>query len=227
MTLLRACRLFEDVPEEALRQVLLPQGKPQEFAEQTAIISPQGQVSWFGVILEGKVEISQIFSDGFSSLMETLEPPALLGLDLICTETRRAPYYAVAVSRVRLLRFSADVVLQPGFLPEACRLDVWRKLLLLLSRENLRKHYRLAILSQRGLRNRILTYLTMQTERLEVNSFQIPMSRAELADYLCVNRSALSHELSRMEQEGLILFRKNRFTLLEKGKERSTWASLQ
>ena len=51
--------------------------------------------------------------------------------------------------------------------------------------------------------------------------------REELAAFLCVNRSALSHELSRMEAEGLIRFRKNEFTLLEAGRGRSAWSGTE
>jgi len=71
----------------------------------------------------------------------------------------------------------------------------------------------LAILSLKGLRERIMTYLRMQSARRGKTTFAISFSREELADFLCVNRSALSHELSLMQQEGLIQFRKNVFTV--------------
>ena len=87
----------------------------------------------------------------------------------------------------------------------------------LVSHDNMRRYYRIAILSQKGLRSRILTYLTMQAERLCCSSFAIPFNREELADYLCVNRSALSHELKRMEREGILRTRKNLFVLCQDG----------
>ena len=98
-------------------------------------------------------------------------------------------------------------------------MDAISRLLTLISHENMKKEYRLAILSQKGLRERIMTYLTMQAARRQTNTFSIPFSREELASFLCVNRSALSHELSRMEQEGLITFRKNVFSLLQSARE--------
>ena len=87
--------------------------------------------------------------------------------------------------------------------------------------------FRVPILSQRGLRDRVLVYLTMQAERRGTMTFRIPFSREELAAFLCVNRSALSHELSRMEAEGLIRFRKNEFTLLSAGEKRSAWSGME
>ncbi len=184
-------------------------------------------MDWFAVILEGKVHISQIFSNGAVSLMDVLGPGWTVAADLICTRTRRSPYYAVAGTAVQVFQFPGALMLEPGQLPGSLQLDLCRGFLTLLSDDDLRKHYRLAILSQRGLRDRVLVYLTMQAERRGTNSFRVPFNREELAAFLCVNRSALSHELSLMEEEGLIRFRKNEFTLLAEGKGRSAWSTLE
>lgn len=227
LRILKNCRLFQELPTETLERDILPHGKLQKFGKQALLIAPGDQVDWFAVVLRGRVQISQIFSDGTASLMDALGSAHLLGLDLICTRTRRAPYYAVAGTAVAVLRFPGELLLESGTLPETERAALCRRLLTLLSDDNLRKHYRLAILSQRGLRGRVLVYLTMQAERRGTGAFKIPFSREELASFLCVNRSALSHELSRMEREGLIRFRKNEFTLLSAGKGQSTWTSVE
>ena len=222
---LRRCRLFQNLPPEALERDVLPRGKIQAFEKQAVLIAPGDRVAWFAVVLRGKVQISQIFSDGTSSLMDALGPGHTLGTDLICTRSRRSPYYAVTGGGMELIRFPAALLLEEGALPEETVLR--RNLLALLSDDNLRKHYRLAILAQRGLRDRVLVYLTMQAERRGTSTFRVPFSREELAAFLCVNRSALSHELSLMEAEGLIRFRKNEFTLLSAGRMRSTWSALE
>ena len=224
---LQACRLFRNLPEDVIRQYVLPLARLQRFEKQAVIIDLREYVDRFGVIAEGSVQILQMFSDGFTSLMNTLRPPYLLGADLICTESRRAPYCAAAAAETAVLSLPSELVLVSGLLPEPERLEVYRQLLSYISNENMRKHYRLAILSQRSVRNRVLTYLTMQAGRRGVNSFRIPFSRDELAAFLCVNRSKLSHELSLMEQEGLIRFRKNQFTLLAAGEQLSTWKPLE
>ena len=87
------------------------------------------------------------------------------------------------------------------------------RLLMLVSHENMKKEYRLAILSRNGLRERIISYLSMQANRLNRSSFSVPFSREEMASFLCVNRSALSHELSKMQKDGILSFSKNSFTL--------------
>ena len=218
---LQRCPLLAGLSEEFIGQTLLPLGKVREFPKNGTLISAQEQIDWFGIVLEGRVQIVQIFSSGMSSLMENLLPSYALGLDLLFTKTRKSPYCAVAAAPSRVMVFSGKLLTQPGLLPEEERFSIRQQLLTMISQANMRKHNRIAILSQRGLRDRVLTYLMLQANRRAEDSFQISFSREELADYLCVNRSALSHELSLMEQEGLIRFRKNQFTLLPKGE--SSW----
>ena len=113
----------------------------------------------------------------------------------------------------RIAYFPGELVIRPGMLPEEWRAELNRQLAAWISNVNIKKEYRLAILSQKGLRERIFTYLTLQASRRQTTAFAIPFSREELAAYLCVNRSALSHELSLMQEEGLISFQKNHFRL--------------
>lgn len=228
LSVLKKCRLFQGLPPEALERRVIPQGEFRGFEKQALLIAPGDRVDWFAVVLRGRVQIAQIFSDGTTSLLDALGPGRVLAADLIGTRSLRSPYYATAVSGLQVLRFPRELLLEPGgALPEEERLALCRSLLAMLSDDNLRKHYRLAILSQHRLRDRVLIYLTMQAERRGASTFRIPFSREELAAYLCVNRSALSHELSVMQREGLIRVQKNEFTLLSAGKSRSTWSGLE
>lgn len=72
---------------------------------------------------------------------------------------------------------------------------------------------RLDILSCRSTREKILMYLHEESQRAHASTFEIPYNRQELADFLCIERSALSRELSRMQAEGIIVFERNRFSI--------------
>ena len=205
--------LFSALSEEVLRQDVLPHRQVQEYRKGEFLIEPRQQVNRFGVILSGKVHIQHISPEGNYSLMSVLTAGEILGADLICTRTRISPYHAAVAAPTRVVYFPTELITRPGFIREPWRLKALTALLTLISHENMKKEYRLAILTQKGLRQRIVTYLTMQAARLQKNTFSIPFSREELAAFLCVNRSALSHELSKMQQEGLLSFRKNVFTL--------------
>lgn len=221
---LGTCRLFQGISEESVRQYLQPRGILREFARGEELIAPHRRVDWFAVVLEGQVHILQLFSDGASSLTDILRPSYVLGADLLCTGSRLSPYYAVAETACRVLIFPGEL-LEGNSLPESVCAPLRRNMLELIARDNMRKHYRLAILSQHGLRSRVLVYLTMQAAKRGGNTFRIPFSRDEMADYLCVNRSSLSHELSKMERDGLIRFHRNEFTLLAPGLDQSAWST--
>lgn len=205
--------LFADFPDEIIIKHILPHKQLIDYRKGQFIIEPQQTVNRFGIVLSGKIHIMHLFSEGNYSLMTVLSPGKLLGADLICTRSQIAPYHGIAATAVSILYLPADLLTKPGLLPDAYRFQALQHLLTLISQENMKKEYRLAILSQKGLRERIITYLSMQAARLHKNTFTIPFSREELAAFLCVNRSALSHELSLMKQEGLITFRKNEFTI--------------
>lgn len=215
LPLLLQNELLGALPEEIVRSQVLPHATLREASRGQYLIAPQQKVDHFAVILRGKVQLQHLFADGSYDLFGVLRPAYTLGADLLCTRTRLAPYCAITTAPTDLLLFPADLILQPGLLAEEWRLRVLERLLCMISNENLKREYRLAILSRRGLRDRILAYLTMQAAKRGTQTFAIPFSREELASFLCVNRSALSHELSLMEQEGLIRFRKNVFTLRE------------
>lgn len=72
---------------------------------------------------------------------------------------------------------------------------------------------KLGYMSKRTTREKLISYLSDQAEIQDSNSFTIPMNRQQLADFLSVDRSAMSNELCKMRDEGLIVFNKNKFTL--------------
>ena len=208
--------LFSDLTEEEVRYEILPHGQLLDIPKRNYLIQYQESCETFGVVIKGKLNLLHIYGDGNYSIMDALEEADLFGLDLICTDSRISPYYAVAMQQTQVLSFPAKLVMEPGMLREEMRQRVLFRTMKYVAQENMRKEYRLAILYQNGLRDRIMAYLTMQADKRQSDTFTVPFSRGEMASHLCVNRSCLSHELSLMEQEGIIKFHRNHFTLLNR-----------
>ena len=212
--ILKKSPIFSELPEDVLKNQILPLGRQREAAKGNHLIYLQETCDNFGVILSGKVNLIHVYENGNYAIMGILEKSDMLGADLACTRSRVSPYYAVAVQETKVLSFPISMVLLPGTLPDEIRLNILHRMLIFVADENIRKEYRLAILFQKGLRDRIMTFLTMQASKRKTNTFTVPFTRDEMASYLCVNRSCLSHELSLMEQEGILTFNRNTFTLL-------------
>ena len=92
--------------------------------------------------------------------------------------------------------------------------DIETSLTYRLADDNIKMAKKIEILVERGLRERILTYLNILTSKSGSNSVSVRMNREQLAQFLCVNRSALSNELNKMKKEGIIDFKKDKFTIL-------------
>jgi CRP-like cAMP-binding protein len=89
-----------------------------------------------------------------------------------------------------------------------------KNMLYILAEKNIILTKKMEHLSRRTTREKLLSFLSNQAVMTKNNMLKIPFNRQELADYLCVDRSALSRELSLMQNEGLIRFAKNYFELL-------------
>ena len=83
----------------------------------------------------------------------------------------------------------------------------------ILSKENIELIQKIENISQKTIRDKLLTYLSNEAKRNKSNIFEIPFNRQDLADYLNIDRSAMSFELSKMQKDGLIKFEKNKFML--------------
>ena len=212
---LRGTKLFQDIPLELLHEYVIPKGTVSRFAKDSCLFSTQDRVDTIQIVLSGKINIIYYYADGSYTLASAVLPMRVLGLDLIATRTRISPYHAIAAEPCEIFSFPADAVLKPGDIPENARQIMLNQLLIMLSHFHLQNEKHLMVLSRNGLRDRIMTYLSLQAQQKKTFSFSIPFSREEMAAYLCVNRSALSHELSLMRAEGWIDFSKNRFTLLK------------
>ena len=123
-------------------------------------------------------------------------------------------YTHLAPSTVLLLELGRTVGGCPGSCK--CHQKLMENLLEVLAQKNLLLNRRLGHLCRRTTRDKQLSFLHEQAAAAGSNAFAIPFDRQQMADYLCVERSAMSAALSRLREEGLISYRRNRFWLTGK-----------
>lgn len=157
------------------------------------------------VLLSGAMRAVRLDADGSEFLYQQLNPGYLVAGEVACTPRRTSPYAVRTLERCTTWSISVDRLGDPALPPELR--------LALLGNQNIRKYYKIDALSVKSARQRILKYLTAQAGRSGSTTFTIPFDREAMANYLCLNRSVLSHTLKELEGEGVLTFRKNRFTL--------------
>ncbi len=120
---------------------------------------------------------------------------------------------AVAVKDSRVLFVNVRKVFHTCPTPCGRHTDVIRNLVTVSSRKNIRLSQRILDTSSKTIRGRLISYLSREVHLQGSRDLTIPFDRQQLADYLGVDRSALSKELGKMKQDGLLDYHKNRFTI--------------
>lgn len=206
--------LFRDMTAEEIKEIVDHiQGRMVTLEAGEAYCMPGDLLTNVGVIVSGEVLISKIMDSGDENLIQKFQQGYLLGADIAYSTTRINPYYIYASMRSEIWTFPVENMMREGLFSESVSRKLLANTVRFLANENVRKQFKIDVLSQNGLRDRIMSYLMTRSSKLGTNEFRIPFDREEMANYLCVNRSALSHELSLMRNEGLIDFRKNYFRI--------------
>ena len=202
--------LFRGIPAGEL-PALLTQASAQKCAFQKGeLLLRRGDVTdRLGLVLEGTVHIIREDFWGNRSIVGLAGPGEIF-----------AESYALAGEPLEVS------VLADGD-GEALFLDAGRlterlsaNLLALLAEKNLTLTGKMRHMAKPTTREKLLSYLSAQAARAGGPEFDIPLDRQQLADYLAVDRSAMSAVLGRLREEGVLEFRKNHFRLLGRGEER-------
>ena len=208
-------RPFHNLNEKALQEIAPLLKGTVKFFEKGSLLLDEGEyVDYIGIILSGKLAVSNFYSTGDESLVNKLEPSYSFGLEITCTYEKISPFSIYALTDSEVFIFNQDAIFKKGFIPEEYRSIILQDVLKFIANENMRKYYKIKIISHYKLRQKIIAYLLFEKQKHNSNVFTISYNREELSKYLCVNRIALSHELSAMQKEGLIKFDKNRFEII-------------
>lgn len=213
---IQKARMFEQLSPEKTKEILLSLSPRKMTLRKNDILIQDGQtVDFFAIVESGELIATKLYGDGTQSLLLKFLPSYMLGVDIAATKKKISTYYVTAAKKSVVYLVDYQKVARPGVIPEEERLLIMESILALIAAEHIRKMHRIEILSRKGLRDKILTYLAIHRSFEGSDDFYIPYNREELADYLCVNRSALSHELRSMEEDGLIYCYKNHFQILK------------
>lgn len=190
-------------------------GTVRSIKKGTILLNEGDLVSWGGIVIKGSLAAVKTQYDGSISILDFVFPSKVFALDMALTPSKISALSIQALEDSVTFTFPLNDIGTLGWMNASQQTRMVGNILAYLANENVRKQHKIEITSHHSLRKRILTYLHFMSKQNQSGSFKIPYSREQLANYLCVNRSTLSHELSCLRREGIIDFEKNRFTLLK------------
>ena len=169
--------------------------------------------TWIGIVLSGQLHIVREDYDGNAALIAAVAPGEVFAEALCCAGVAESPITVIAAADSAMAQLRFDKLLHPCERACAWHTRLVDNMVGLIARKNLLLQQRMDIMAIHSVREKVLRYLG-SFDRPRGRIITLPFNREGMANYLCVERSALSHELSRMQRDGLIEFRKNKFKLL-------------
>lgn len=213
---LQKTKLFAGISEDELGAMLGCLGAVAKHFAKGDFVLRQGElVSQLMILAEGKLHIRRDDYWGSRSIVSAIIPGEMFG------EAYLAPGSGAIMNDVVAVEDSTVVFCDVNRLitvcSSACRFHTLtvRNLMFALSEKNRQLVSRLGIATRRSTREKLVAYLSEQAKKHGQSTFDIPFNRQQLADFLSVDRSAMSGELCRMRDEGMLRFDKNHFELLE------------
>lgn len=205
--------LFNGIEESDFEKMLrCIEAKPQSFIKEEIVLPAGKPVNSVGLIVSGKVRIIIEDINGNISILTELGEAELFGEVFACAGTEHSPVTVQASKNCEILFLNYKKI--TATCSSACvfHTKLIENMLRLLAKKNLMLNQKIEILSKRSTREKLIGFFDSQ--RGTAKKFSIPFNREELAHYLCVDRSAMSNELCKMRDEGLIKFNKNMFEIL-------------
>jgi len=165
-----------------------------------------------GVLLSGQLHIIRESYEGDRALIAVLSPGDIFAEALCCAGVTVSPVTVISDTDSEIVLLSFDRILNTCSNSCSFHRKLIGNMLGLIAGKNLKLQSHMEILELRSIRAKVTHYLESFSAG-QGREVVIPLNREALADYLCVERSALSHELMRMKRDGLIEYRRNRFVL--------------
>ena len=210
----KSCRLFQGIDTSIFTQLLNDaQAFEKTYKEGSYLYTYGDELNHIGIVLDGVVQIIKRDYLGNITILGHFSTYDLFG-ESFAFSSQKLQVDIYAEQDCHILWLPIKQLLALPQKSDEYQI-ILKNLMMILSNKNLYLTRRIDVISQRSTKEKLLTYLYQQKQLQQQNIITIPLNRQQLADYLCVDRSALSYVLSQMKKEGILDYQKNQFHLLQ------------
>ncbi len=213
---LLATPLFAGIGTEELSALLgCMEANVVTTPKNTTVFLEGDDAGFFGIVLEGSVQIVKDDFYGNRSILTYAEPGELFGEAFACGEMEKMPVSGYAAKDSKILMLSCKKMLT--VCSSACTFHnrLVKNLLTVVANQNLNLSQKISVMSHKTTKEKLMAYLLEEAKRAGSSEFTIPLDRQALADYLGVERSAMSAELGKLRKAGILESEGSHFRLLK------------
>ena len=186
----------------------------REFQKGGIISFEEENINHVGVVLKGSVDMVKEDLWGNRTMLLRSYPEDIFGETFACGEDSLAVVSFVASRDSKVLFLSFCRVMHTCTHACVFHQTLIENMVRIIARKNRELMRKVEVVSKKSLREKVLAYLSIQSQAQGKKQFEIPLGRMEWAEYLCADRSALTRELAKMKEEGLIDYHRNLFEIL-------------
>ncbi len=204
---------FSGLPDKELSSALtFYQAREKKYKAGDYLVKQGKPIPAFGIVLGGIVQVCMDDAEGMQMILASNSPGDSFGESLAFLGTKESPVYIRAVEDSRVLWLKLDRISAPK--PGMCNHDYVMRVMDGFAKQVFDMNNRIQVLSKRSLRQKLITLFSQYKQKSGSKTFDIPLSREDMAVYLGCDRSALSRELSNMKKDGIIDYYRNSFRIL-------------
>jgi CRP-like cAMP-binding protein len=190
-------------------------GKLKQYPRGSILLLPGENVRNIGIILSGNVEISRHDYSGNRIIINQLGYPSMFGEVFVCSGIKKSPFTVTVLTDAKIMLIDFIRIIEDS--SNACKFKrtLVTNMLSMLAEKNLALSQRIELMSKKSTKAKLALFLLEAMGAELQSNVSIPYNRSQLADYLGVNRSAMSKELCAMKAMGILDFRKNYFKIFD------------
>ena len=207
--------LFDGIEAEDRKSVLGCIGYHIGTYQKGDIIAFEAEkIRHVGIVLCGAVDMVKEDIWGNRTMLVRIRKDGLFGETFACGDDPLSVVTFLVSEDAKILFLPFDRAMHSCTM--ACHFHhrLMENMVRIIANKNRDLMRKVEVVSKRTIREKLLTYLSIQAQQQNSRYVQLPLGRVELAEYLCVDRSALTRELVKMRQDGLIDYDKNCFRIL-------------
>ena len=185
-----------------------------DFSKGEIVAFEGDKLKHIGIVLSGAVDMVKEDLWGNKTMLVRTRKDEIFGETFACGEDNLSVVTFVVSENARILFMPFYRVMHSCTMACEFHHRLTENMVSIIAAKNRDLMRKLEVVSKRTIREKLLTYLSLQAQAQQSRYFEIPLGRGELAEYLCVDRSALTRELAKMKEEGIVDYDKNCFRIL-------------
>ena len=186
----------------------------REYKKGEIIAFEAETINHVGLVLKGSVDMIKEDVWGNRTMLLRSYAEDVFGETFACGEDSLSVVTFVAAEDSKVMFLSFCRVMHTCSHACVFHQTLIENMVRIIARKNRELMRKIEVVSKKTLREKILAYLSIQSQTQGSSQFEIPLGRVEWAEYLCADRSALTRELAKMKDEGLIDYQRNFFKIL-------------